>query len=154
MLICSRIQPNLWVGPALLRDRDFKYLLSLEITAVLSLQDEEELGHDGIEKERTQAVRAALAFVNVSIKDFDNEDLQLRLPECVDALARLLKQGHTVYVHCNAGISRSPTVVAAYLHWCCHWRLDRALAHVMRCRQCLPVENAIRNSQWPGSAEI
>ncbi len=154
MLTCSRIQHNLWVGAALLNDRDFKHLLWLEITAVLSLQEEEERGHCGIEQEQAQAVRAGLAFENVSVRDFDNEDLQLRLPECVAVLARLIKQGHNVYIHCNAGISRSPTVVAAYLHWCCRWRLERALAHVMRCRQCLPVESAIRNSQWLGSAEF
>jgi atypical dual specificity phosphatase len=154
MLTCSRIQANLWVGPAPHRNQDFKHLQSLKITAILSLQDEEERGHDGIERERAEAVRAGLAFENISVKDFDNDDLQLRLPECVAALARLVRQGHTVYVHCNAGISRSPTVIAANLHGCSKWRLERAIAHVMRCRRCLPLEDAIRNSRWLGSTEV
>jgi protein-tyrosine phosphatase len=153
-MICSLIRPNLWVGPDLRVDQDFKHLQSLKITAVLSLQDEEDRGYGGIESERAAAARAGLAFESVPVKDFSNADLQLRLPECVAALERLLGQGHTVYVHCHAGISRSPSVIAAYLHWCSGWDLDQALAHVRQCRPCAPIEDAIRNAHWPGHTRI
>jgi len=42
-------------------------------------------------------------------------------------LERLLKQGKIVYVHCIAGVNRSPTVVAAYLHWCVELELVQIL---------------------------
>lgn len=153
-MTCSPIQPNLWVGPGPRDDEDFKNLRSLNITAVLSLQDEEDRGDGGIESERAAAARVGLAFESVPVKDFSNADLQLRLPKCIAALALLLGQGHSVYVHCTAGVSRSPSVVAAYLHWCSGWDLDQALVHVMQCRRCNPIEDAIRNARWPGSTGI
>jgi protein-tyrosine phosphatase len=153
-MTCTPIQPNLWVGPDPRDDEDFKNLQALNITAVLSLQDEEDRGAGGIESERAAATRAGLAFESVPVKDFSKADLQIRLPQCVAALAHLLDQGHTVYVHCTAGVSRSPSVAAAYLHWCCGWSLDQALVHVMQRRRCYPDEDAIRNARWPGSTGI
>jgi protein-tyrosine phosphatase len=134
-MTCSPIQPNLWAGPDPRDDEDFRNLQSQNITAVLSLQDEEDRGDGGIKSERA-ADRVGLSFENVPVKDFKNADLQLRLPQCVAALAHLLGQRHTVYVHCTAGVSRSPSVVAAYLHSCSGWDLGRALVPVMRCRRC------------------
>jgi len=107
-MTCSPIQPNLWVGPGPRDDEDFKNLRSLNITAVLSLQDEEDRGDGGIESERAAAARVGLAFESVPVKDFSNADLQLRLPKCIAALALLLGQGHSVYVHCTAGVSLLP----------------------------------------------
>jgi atypical dual specificity phosphatase len=148
-MICSCIQPNLWLGPALRTLEEFTHLQSLKITAILSVQDEDDRNYDGIDSERASASKAGLAFASVAVRDFDNAQLQERLPECVRVLERLLHQGHTVYVHCHAGISRSPTVVAAYLHWCCGWKLDEALTHVKRCRPCSPMADAITHAQWP-----
>lgn len=145
-MICSRIQPKLWVGPALHAEEDFEYLQSLKITAVLSVQENGDRGYGGVDSERASAARAGLAFESVPVKDFNNSELQRYLPECVDVLARLLGQGHTVYVHCHSGISRSPTVIAAYLHWCLGWELDRALSHVSQCRPCFPIETVVHKA--------
>jgi protein-tyrosine phosphatase len=147
-MICSLIQPNLWLGPALRGPEDFTHLQSLKITAVLSLENDDDRDYSGIESERSATGRAGLVFENVAVKDFNNAQLEQRLPECVKALERLLYEGHTVYVHCHAGITRSPTVVVAYLHWYCGWELDEALIHVKHCRPCFPIEDAIRNAQW------
>lgn len=138
------IQPNLWVGPDLREDENFRFLRALAITAILSLQDDGDRGADGIESERKAAVNAGMVFENVPVKDFSMADLQLRLPACAAALERLVSQGHTVYVHCTAGVARSPTVVAAYLHWGCGWELERALEHLQECRPCAPCGDAIR----------
>jgi atypical dual specificity phosphatase len=147
-MICSLIQPNLWVGPTPRTDGDFNHLQSLKITAVLSLQNEDDRDYGGVGSERAAAARAGLVFENVPVKDFNNTELQLRLPDCVRALEGLLHQGHSVYVHCHAGITRSPTVIAAYLHWCCGWKLDVSLAHVKQCRPCFPIEDVIRHARW------
>ena len=55
----------------------------------------------------------------------------------------LMKDGHTVYVHCNAGMNRSPSTVIAYLHWIEGQALEEAVRHVTRCRSCSPYVDAI-----------
>lgn len=52
-------------------------------------------------------------FVNAL--DLEEFPIASILPQCIDVINDAKRQLKTVYVHCNAGISRSPTVVAAYL---------------------------------------
>ena len=61
----------------------------------------------------------------------------------VQALDELLQQGHTVYVHCSAGINRAPSTVVAYFHWIRGLELDDAVHRVKTCRQCEPYLEAI-----------
>ena len=46
-MTCWPIQPNLWAGPDPRDDEDFRNLQSQNITAVLSLQDEQDRGDGG-----------------------------------------------------------------------------------------------------------
>ena len=147
---CHRVLPNLFVGPDPREGADFEALRSLKITAVLSLQTKDDLRDRGPGWEQKAAGAAGLDFLNVPVTDFDSADLQRKLPECVRALDGMLKAGHSVYVHCTAGVSRSPTVVVAYLHWCQAWPLARALAHVKKIRECCPNSEAIRHADWLG----
>ena len=108
------------------------------MTAILSLltaDDQQELGATGAEIE---ARTAGLVYRNVPVNDFDDVDLKRRLHACVEALDDLLKTGHHVYVHCTAGVTRSPTVIAAYLHWQLQWPLDDAIERVQELRRCCP----------------
>jgi protein-tyrosine phosphatase len=143
------VVPNLFVGPDPRDIEDFEHLRSLKITAILSLQTEDDLRNRGAGWERKSAMAAGLAFRNVPVQDFDSADLQRKLPECVFALDGMLKAGHSVYVHCTAGVSRSPTVAAAYLHWCLDWPLKRALARVRKVRHCSPNSGVISRADWP-----
>jgi protein-tyrosine phosphatase len=145
---CDRIAKNLFVGSSLHDASEVERLRSLGITAILSLQTEEDIGAEGLNREKKAAVAAELAFRNVQVNDFDAADLRRRLPQCVLALDELLKAGHTVYLHCTAGVSRSPTVAAAYLHWCLAWPLERALTCVCEARDCSPDADAIRGIKW------
>ena len=122
---------------------------SVGITAILSLQTEEDLGERGTAWEEKAALAANVAFQNVPVKDFDIADLQRKLPKCVVILDRMLKAGHTVYLHCTGGVNRSPTVAVAYLHWCLAWSLERAVARVREARDCSPNLEAIRGAEWP-----
>jgi len=114
------------------------------ITAILSLQDHEDIGEGTSREECVEAAQGNFTFCNVPVRDFDPSDLRDKLPQCVSELDRLLKAGHKVYVHCTAGAVRSPNVVAAYLHSCLHWPLAKAMSHVQTQRNCTPDEEAIR----------
>src|ERR1700681_2205249 len=130
---CSWVLPNLALGSAPQVDEEFQELKSQLITAILSLQTDQDRGHGGIEAEQIAADKAGLAVCSVPIEDFNRAELRVRLPDGVTALERLLKQGHIVYVHCTAGVNRSPTVVAAYLHWCLGMELLHGLIHLHAC---------------------
>ena len=118
----------------------------LGITAVLNLQTDEDADRLCLDWTGFQAHchDAGIEFCRVPVRDFDEQDLQEKLPACVESLDRLLKAGHTVYVHCTAGAGRSPNTVIAYLHWVRRWDLDRAVEHVDTCRPCSPNPEAIR----------
>ena len=59
-------------------------------------------------------------------------------------LAELLEGRHTVFVHCTAGVNRSPSLIICYLHWVQGWDLDEAAKHVRKCRSCSPVMEVIQ----------
>lgn len=143
----DQILPEIFVGayPESVADID-RLKREAGITAVLNLQTDADIYRLGVDWPRLEGRYRALriALRHVPVRDFDAEDLQAKLPECVLALSRLLEAGHTVYVHCTAGVGRSPNVVIAYLHWVQQWGLDRAIDHVDRRRPCSPNEEAIR----------
>jgi protein-tyrosine phosphatase len=79
----------------------------------------------------------------IPIRDFDGEDLRRKLFLSVQALDQFLKNDQTVYMNCNAGMGRSPSVAIAYLVRRQRWDLDNAIEHVTRCRTCSPNIEAI-----------
>jgi hypothetical protein len=52
------------------------------------------------------------------------------------------RAGRTVFVHCDAGISRSPMVAAAYLMWLHHWTCDQALDFLRKKRPIISPNDA------------
>ena len=145
---CAAITPKLLVGPCPLDSQEFLYLKSRAVSAILSLltpDDEAKLGISGI----VEATRIDLEYRNVAVNDFDDLDLKRKLSTCVEVLDDLLSKGHTVYVHCTAGVTRSPTVVTAYLHWRLGWNLEEAFDHVQRLRRCYPRRDLIQLAGAP-----
>ena len=47
--------------------------------------------------------------------DMDTAGRANMLPEASSIIAQLLRKGHKVYCHCNAGVGRSPAAVCGYL---------------------------------------
>jgi len=116
----DRILPNVYVGSCPLDADDVDRLKwQLGVTAVLNVQTDEDMAYWNIdwsfmeELYRQQEIRCR----RVPVQDFSPENLRALLPDCVEALRTLLDEGHTVYVHCSAGMNRSPSTVIAYLHW-------------------------------------
>jgi protein-tyrosine phosphatase len=116
------------------------------IAAVLSAQTEDDFAYWGIGWRRLESHyrRTGVEYRRVPVRDFDPEDLRRKLPRCVEVLDELLRQGHTVFVHCTGGVNRSPSIAIAYLHWVQGWSLERAADHVRKCRSCEPYLEAIR----------
>jgi predicted protein tyrosine phosphatase len=85
--------------------------------AVLSVQDDGDLAYHGIDyaAHRAHGRRLGLVMVRSPMRDFDPEAQRRALPDAIAALARLLAEHERVYVHCTAGINRSPLTVLGYL---------------------------------------
>jgi len=141
------VTPELLVGPAPHDPEDYDQLVRERVTAILSLQTSDDLVERTLADAETSAKGARFAFRNVPVTDFDSLDLKCKLPLCVLALDELVGAGHRVYVHCTAGVTRSPTVVAAYLHWKMGWHLEKALEQLHEVRACCPQGDLIRRAR-------
>ena len=142
----SQILPNLFVGSFPENLEDIDRLHRAGITAVLNIQTHEDMAHHGIIWRRLELHynEVGVELRRVPVRDFDPDHLRRQLPKCVEVLDELLRQGHTVFIHCNMGMNRSPTIVIAYLHWVQGRDLEKAADHVMKCRSCDPYLDAIR----------
>ncbi|KAK3417641.1 dual specificity protein phosphatase 1 isoform X2 [Eucalyptus grandis] len=66
----------------------------------------------------------------VDVMDSEDTDIRQHFEECISFIDEARRQGGSVLVHCFMGISRSVTVVAAYLMKRRGMRLSQALEHV------------------------
>ena len=145
----NQVLPEVFVGsyPETVEDID-QLRQKVGVTAILNLQTDEDMTRLGCDWRKLYAHyrRSKMVVRRVPVRDFDSDDLQQRLPDCVQALNELLRKGHTVYVHCTSGIGRSASVVVTYLNWVQQYELDKAFQLVLRCRQCSPDLEAIRKA--------
>lgn len=143
----SQVLPQLFVGSCPKTSADIDRLKQeAGITAVVNLQTEGDftwwdIDWPGLESHYREV---GMEIKRVPVVDFDPESLRQNLRICVEAVDELLRSGHTVYVHCNVGVNRSPSVTIAYLHWIEKRTLDGAVDHVSQCRSCCPYVEAIR----------
>ncbi len=147
----AQILPQLFLGPHPQGMDDIDRLrLDSAITAVLNLQTDEDMRSVNLTWEPLEAhyLACGTELLRVPVRDFDPVDLREKLPRCVRALERLLRAGHSVYLHCTAGAGRSPTVAIAHLHWCRGWGFDAAAEYIKQRRACSPNLEAIRLAAW------
>ncbi|RMG45621.1 MAG: hypothetical protein D6723_18220 [Acidobacteria bacterium] len=148
MIDYDQIFPELLIGSYPQDEEDVKRLRESGVTAVLNLQTDEDFDYLGVDWPALEAAywKYGIQLRRVPIIDHDPIDLREKLPQAVRTLSQLLAADHTVYVHCTAGVGRSPAVVIAYLHWCRGWDLDRAVTSVKQHRPCSPSLEAIRGA--------
>ena len=130
----DQILPQLFVGACPCAPVDIDSLKTdFGITAVLNLQTDEDFSSWHIKWHEMEAayLRRSIKLRRVPVQDFNPEELRQKLPACVQALNGLVRAGHAVYVHCNAGVNRSPSVVVAYLHWVQKMSFNEAVAYVL-----------------------
>ncbi|XP_051031639.1 laforin-like [Phodopus roborovskii] len=77
-----------------------------------------------------------LAYIWMPTPDMSTEGRVQMLPQAVCLLHALLENGHTVYVHCNAGVGRSTAAVCGWLHYVIGWSLRKVQYFIMAKRPC------------------
>lgn len=110
------------------------------ISAVVCLQDDIDFDRKGLSLRALERAYAdhGIGFHHVPMPDGDAEVLRARLDETVALVAGLLARGERVYLHCNAGLNRAPTVAIAYLHVHRGHTLEAACTFVKARRPCVP----------------
>jgi hypothetical protein len=111
------------------------------VTRILNLQEDHDWQKFGINLPAIQAhcaERGDIEIVRSPLVDFSDDSLRRNLAVAVAELARLLEDGHRVYVHCTAGLGRAPAVVIAYMHWMAGMSLQDAYNFVTTRRRCHP----------------
>jgi len=103
---CDQIIPNLYLG-GVAAVADPKLLEKQGISAVCCCLREVEFS----EKEFSKAVD----YYRVDVEDMSREPIELFLPEATEFIHSWISREQPVLVHCRAGVSRSASVVIAYL---------------------------------------
>lgn len=139
------VLPGLLIGEYL-SPADFPWLASpIGVTAVLSLQDEADLLSKSLRlADLEKASReCGIEYQRIPIPDGDAAVLVERLEPTIERLDALLRGGALVYLHCNAGMNRAPTVAIGYLHARCAMPLAAARDFVKSRRPCVPYMSAL-----------
>jgi protein-tyrosine phosphatase len=142
------INSNLYVGSYPKTPEDINALKEMGVAAVLNLQTTDDERYLNIQWKalKRHYDSCGIEIHRVPVRDFDPEDLEEKLPACVQELHDLLSAGHVVYLHCTAGCGRSPTVAIAYLTWQRGMTLADACDYIRCRRHCSPTIEAIRQA--------
>jgi hypothetical protein len=126
----SQIFENLFIGPCPHSVEATGQIARLGVDAVMSLQTDSDMAFHNIDWPR---LISGFSDQGIQVHHYPIEDsvesVRKRLTLGVECLARLLEDG-TVYLHCIAGINRSPTLIAAYLMTEHGYSLDDSMAFV------------------------
>lgn len=99
------------------------------ITAILGVQDQ---------------FPEDFVYLNVPVRDVESEDISKFLPETTKFITDALAGGGKVLVHCVCGVSRSATIVAAWLMSKDGYSADEAITHLQQRRGCVDPNPAFR----------
>ncbi|CAN9493236.1 unnamed protein product [Ophioblennius macclurei] len=135
----SRVLRRVWLGscPRQVEHVTVKMKQELGVTAVMNFQTEWDVVNNshGCRRDAEETMTpetmtdlykdCGLAYVWMPTPDMSTEGRIKMLPQAVFLLHGLLENGHTVYVHCNAGVGRSTAAVCGLLVYVLGWSLRK-----------------------------
>lgn len=102
------------------------------------------------EHDSKQALSVTPVYVRVPVMDWTGEDISRYFESTCKTIDTCLSKQVNVLVHCHAGVSRSPTLVLAYLIWKNKCSMAKALSDVKQIRRCVDPNDGFveRLKQW------
>lgn len=87
------------------------------VRGLVNLQSDADLGRLGLRWPILWQLytRKGILTTRVPVPDLDRSALSTHLDTAVQAVASHIQAGRKTYVHCNAGINRSPSTIIGYL---------------------------------------
>ncbi len=140
MIIFDRILDKIFIGTCPTNLLDIRRLKQAGVTAVLNLQSDLDFEIINIDWPALEQhyQQSGIVVYRINIIDFDDDSLAENLPGATQTLDTILGNDHCVYVHCTAGMQRSPSVVIGYLAWNRGFGLKDAVKLVLAKRNCDP----------------
>ncbi|MBN3311095.1 EPM2A protein, partial [Amia calva] len=150
----SRILPKVWLGscPRQLEHVTVKLKHELGVTAVMNFQTEWDViqNSSGCKRKKAEVMSPetmmelyrdyGLVYVWIPTPDMSTEGRIRMLPQAVFLLHGLLENGHTVYVHCNAGVGRSTAAVCGFLMYVTGWSIREVQYYVLAKRAAVYID--------------
>jgi len=138
---------RLAVGAAPCSAEDLTALKSdASITAVVCLQSKAEVEEAALARLCAHCRQLGISHTHVPIGNLDSDDDIVQLDAAVVAVRALAQTGQKVYVHCSVGVTRSPSVVVAFLVAHRGLSIEQAIAWLMvRTRDINPRQEVIRS---------
>ena len=127
--------PGLFVGSHPKTIEDIETLRQLGVTAVLNLQTNDDMISVALlwqpleEHYKTIPLRS---LVRMPVKE-EQTEMAAKFAQCVSTLSDLISEGHSVYLHCTAGIARSPRWPSA-TSLEAGWEWNEAVVHLRQLR--------------------
>jgi len=108
--------------------KNIKTLKQHKITHVLNCATELETHHTLYD--------STFTYMSLSLEDSFDDNLKMHLPTAIEFIDNAIKNGNRVLVHCSKGISRSGSLVVAYLMYKYELEYDDALKIAKKGRSC------------------
>lgn len=144
------IAPDMIVGSQPRNAHDVDALKAEGVGVILNLQQDKDLAYWKVDlgEISARASHHGMQLVRTPAVDFSPHSLRETLPRAVRALEDARASGAKVYVHCTAGLGRSPAVAIASLYWFTSMQLHEAYAYLTGIRPCGPSKDAIRGATY------
>ncbi|KAI3430632.1 hypothetical protein D9Q98_005225 [Chlorella vulgaris] len=144
------VAPDLVVGSQPRHAADVDDLAKEGVTHILNLQQDKDLEYWNVSLHEisSRSAHHGMHLIRTPAVDFSPHSLRDTLPRAVREQELARAAGGKVYVHCTAGLGRSPAVAIASLYWFTDMQLDEAYAYLTGIRPCGPNKDAIRGATY------
>uniref|UniRef100_A0A8D0L401 Dual specificity protein phosphatase n=1 Tax=Sphenodon punctatus TaxID=8508 RepID=A0A8D0L401_SPHPU len=116
------ILPFLYLGSAYHASK-CEFLANLHITALLN-----------VSRKSSEPFKDQYCYKWIPVEDSHTADISSHFQEAIDYIDCIRRAGGKILVHCEAGISRSPTICMAYLMKMKKFRLEEAFDYIKQRR--------------------
>ncbi|KAG2389405.1 hypothetical protein C9374_013965 [Naegleria lovaniensis] len=123
------ILPKLYLGNEL-ASQDIAMLSEFSITHILQIKDTRQQ-----QTQQTSSECNNIQYMTIYLDDNSDEDILSHIPKCVEFISQIMESGKgSILVHCTMGISRSASIVCAFLMRHLNISADHALNMIRKVR--------------------
>jgi protein-tyrosine phosphatase len=120
---CDKMEDGLWLGDKGVYDKECPEYKRFQ-TIVTVLIDEE------IHRYDVKQYAEKRNWLRIDLEDDERVDISKHFLHVIKHVDAARNRGDCVLIHCAAGISRSATLMAAYLMWKNRWTAEEALDYI------------------------